>query len=126
MLDDTEKIWIKNPTTEPEIITEGLFDAISTGYNNPAAMLGADLSDSYLKTLSKNTIIATDNDLTGVKKLYKFINKGFKVFIWPDVFEKDFNEMLQNGHSKVDIKDFIQRNTYTGLMARVKLGMKGL
>jgi len=124
LLQDTDKIWIQNPKDPPEIITEGIFDALSTGFNNPAAMLGADLNDDYIKTLPKNTIIATDNDTTGIKKLYKFIQKGFKVFIWPDVQEKDFNEMLCIGYTKQDIKLFIEKNTHSGLTARVKLGMK--
>ena len=124
LLPNTEKIWIQNPAFIPEIITEGIFDALSTGFDNPAAMLGASLSSEYIKTLPKNTIIATDNDQTGIKKLYGFIKKGFKVFIWPDQKEKDFNEMLQTGYKKQDIKKFIQMNTYTGLMAQVKLNLK--
>ncbi len=124
LLPDTEKIWLKNPDKIPEIITEGIFDALSTGFLNPGAMLGASLSQEYIKTLPKNVIIATDNDPTGIKKALGFLDKGFKVFVWPDVKEKDFNEMLQIGYTKTYIKQFILDNTQEGVMGKIKLGIK--
>ncbi len=124
LLPDTEKLWVQNPFVEPDIITEGIFDAISSGFDNPAAMLGAGLSREYIKDLSRDTIIATDNDETGIKKAKEFLNLGFKVFVWPDVEEKDFNDMLINGYEKNEIKEFIRLNTYHGIMGKIKLGIK--
>lgn len=124
LLPDTEKIWIDKPDQLPDIICEGIFDAISSGFDNPAAMLGAGLSKDYIGTLPKHTIIATDNDQTGIKKAGEFLNLGFKVFVWPEIKEKDFNEMLQIGYSKEGIRKFILSNTYQGIMGKVKLGIK--
>lgn len=125
LLEGEEKIWIKNPLIQPDIICEGIFDALSSGFENPAAMLGSSLSEEYIKKLSKNIIFATDNDKTGIKKALDFLKKGFKVFVWPnDIKEKDFNEMLQIGYNKNMIKQFILNNTYSDLMGVVKLGLK--
>jgi len=124
LLDGEEKIWIKNPLKMPDIICEGIFDAISSGFDNPAAMLGSSLSQDYIKTLPKNVIFATDNDKTGISKAKVFLDKGFRVFVWPnDTKEKDFNEMLQNNY-KDSIKQFILDNTYSNLIGIIKLGLK--
>ncbi|MCD6435698.1 MAG: hypothetical protein J7L15_04860 [Clostridiales bacterium] len=124
LLPNTEKLWVQNPFSSPDIITEGVFDGISSGFDNPAAMLGAGLSRDYTEALSRETIIATDNDKTGIQKAKEFLDLGFRVFIWPDVKEKDFNEMLQVGYSKIEIKKFILDNTFQGIMGKIKLGIK--
>ncbi len=124
LMDDTEKIWIKDPAHYPDIVCEGVFDALSSGFDNPAAMLSASLSKKYKSELPRDVIIATDNDKTGIEKAKEFQELGFKIFVWPDIKEKDFNEMLQNGYNENEIKQFILDNTYQGLLASVKLGMK--
>lgn len=124
LLDGTEKVWVQQPEKLPEIICEGIFDGISSGFDNPGAMLGAGLSREYIENLPRSTIIATDNDETGIKKAKEFLQLGFKVFVWPELNQKDFNEMLQIGYKKEEIKQFILDNTYSGLLGKIKLGIK--
>ena len=123
LLPDVEKLWVQNPEKTPDIICEGIFDAISSGFDNPSAMLGSGLSKDYISELSRETVIATDNDQTGVHKAYEFLELGFKVFIWPEVKYKDFNEMNIDLTQK-QIKNFINDNTYQGIMGKIKLGLK--
>jgi len=125
LLPGTEKIWVQGDLSDGGIITEGLFDALSTGFENCAAMLGADLSKEFMSELSKNTIFAFDNDKTGVSKAIKYTKLGFKIFVWPDyIKEKDFNELLISGWSKNEIKKLINANIFTGILAETKLKMK--
>ncbi len=124
ILEDTEKIWRSQPTKKPDIICEGIFDAISSGYENSAAMLSASVSKEYRNSLSKSTIFAFDNDPTGIKKAIEYSNMGFNIFVWPEINFKDFNEMLSNGYKKSEIKKLILENTYKGIMAKTRLLMK--
>jgi len=126
LLPDIEKIWTSKDEY-PEIICEGIFDALSTGFESSGAMLSASLSKEYTESLPKSTIIALDNDQTGVRKAKKFLQDGFRVFVWPDsniVKEKDFNEMLQSGYKLNEIKEIILNNTFSGIIGKVKLGIK--
>ena len=125
LLPGTEKIWIKGDILNNGIIAEGLFDTLSTGFENCAAMLGADLSKDFMETLPKSTIFAFDNDKTGIFKAVKYAKLGFKIFIWPDfIKEKDFNELLISGWTKIDIRKMINANIFTGILAETKLKMK--
>ena len=124
LLDDTEKVWLNHPNEQPEIICEGIFDALSTDFELSGAMLGADLSPEFRDSLSKNTIFAFDNDETGTKKAIKYAQQGFSVYVWPEMKEKDFNELLQIGYSTSDVKRLITSNIYRGIMAETRLRMK--
>lgn len=129
LLDGTEKIWRSYPDEIPDIICEGIFDSLSTGYTNLAAMLSADLSIEYQKTLpigESGPIFAFDNDKTGVAKAIKYAELGYKIFVWPESADKykDFNEMLIDNNLKEDIKKMIDCNTYLGILATTKLKMK--
>ena len=53
-----------------------------------------------------------------------YAERGFNVFIWPEIEEKDFNEMLQNNYTCLEIKKIIQENTYKSYDAIVRLKMK--
>jgi len=124
LLPDTEKIWVQDPSKLPELITEGIFDALSIHPGlNLGAMLGADISEEYRNSLPKNTIFAFDNDQTGTQKAIKYANLGFTIFVWPDINEKDFNELLTR-YSKMDILKMIQNNLRRGIEAEVLLRMK--
>ncbi len=124
LLEDTEKIWRSNPDRFPDIICEGIFDALSTNFDNCAAMLGAGLSEEYRNTLPKSTLFAFDNDETGTRKSIEYCDKGFNIFVWPEVKYKDFNEMLTLGTSRTKIKKMIEDNTYSGIIAKTRLKMK--
>ncbi len=121
---DTEKVWTQNPKNPPEIFAEGIFDALSTGFENPAAMLGAGLSQGYRNSLSKDVIFAFDNDKTGREKSLEYIDYGFKVFVWPNLDIKDFNELVQKGASKETIKQMILDNCYSGIQAKIRIRMR--
>jgi hypothetical protein len=127
LLPNTTKIWLKNPLEKPSHIFEGIFDAISGNFPNPAAMLGAGLETDYLRTLSKDVIFVFDNDHTGIKKAIEYAGKGFGVFVWPDDPDcdfKDINEMLVAGKSKEQITNLISENIYYGIQAKTRLKMK--
>ena len=123
LLPDTEKIWIQYPEKKPDIIAEGIFDAISSGFENPGAMLGAGLSQGYRENLSKDTIFAFDSDETGIEKALEYADYGFRIFVWPEMLEKDLND-LSNRLMPHEIKRLILDNTSQGMMAKVKLRMK--
>ncbi len=126
LLPDTEKIWRKNPSVIPDIITEGIFDGISSGFENPAAMLSAGISENYRKTLpigKTGPIFALDNDETGNRKAQKYAEMGFRIFVWPEIPYKDFNELRQSGMMEDQIKQMIQENTHQGINAIVRLKM---
>ena len=131
LLPDTEKIWVSDPEVDVEnieIICEGVFDALSTGFERSGAMLSASLSPLYLKELKENkdVIIALDNDETGREKSLWYAENGFRVFVPPeDYFYKDFNEAMLRGWLKSEIKNLIQKNTYQGYDAIVRIKMKG-
>jgi hypothetical protein len=125
MLPWAEKFWTDSPETTSEnveIITEGVFDALSTGFDKVGAMLSASLPPDF--KYNKNVIIALDNDKTGIQKSLKYVDK-YRVFVWPDYLEfKDFNEMLVDGYKPEQIKKIILENTYRYIEAKVRLKMK--
>jgi len=130
LLPDVEKIWVSSPDTNVEnleIICEGVFDALSTGFKHTGAMLSASLSEGYLndlKTLNPDCILAFDNDITGIQKAIKYAEQGFKVFIPPEDWKfKDFNEALQSNIPIFGIKEVILRNIKQGIEAVIRLKM---
>jgi len=129
LLPGVEKIWISKPELNPfdiEIITEGIFDALSSGFENSAAMLSASLSEEYLNSLNKNCIFALDNDPTGIKKAIEYAERGFKIFVAPEDWNyKDFNDpVIDKEKIPKEIKEIIEQNTYQGIDAIVRLKMK--
>ena len=123
LLPDTPKFWSLDTTTPPEIITEGILDALSTGFEKPAAAISADIPNEIQEHLPKNTIIAFDNDETGIRKSIEY--KDFQVFVWPDYLDefKDFNDLLV-AKPKEEIKQIILENLHTGILAETRLRMK--
>ncbi len=127
LLPDIEKVWTSSPDVGPEnmeILCEGVFDSLSTSFEKSGAMLSASVSEEYIEKLNPNCIIALDNDKTGIEKTIKYAERGFNVFVWPEIEEKDFNEVLQNGYTCLEIKKIIQENTYKSYDAIVRLKMK--
>jgi len=121
-----EKIWCSNlfNSEDETIICEGIFDALSTGFNSSIAMLSADINEEILNDL-KNPIFAFDNDKTGKFKSLKYVDLGYKVFIWPLEWDKykDFNEILMGGTPQKIIKAIISKYIYKGIEAKIKLSM---
>lgn len=120
-----EKYWSNDFKLEGSqyYIFEGIFDALSSGLEHVIAMLSADLSDDVISDLV-DPVFVLDNDETGKLKSLKYVQEGFKVFIWPkDIYEKDMNELLKR-MSREDIKDMIESNIFKGFDAQIKLKMK--
>ena len=129
LLPDTPKFWSLHPSKVPEIITEGIFDALSVvgkTIKNVGASISADIPEEILQTLQKETIIAFDNDKTGIVKSMKYSKLGFRIFVWPDYLNeyKDFNDLLVSGYSKNEIEKIILENLFTSLPAEIRLRMK--
>ncbi len=124
LLDGTEKVWIQNPIKKPTHFCEGIFDALSGEFDNPAAMLGAGLNKDYMNTLDKETVFIFDNDVTGIKKAIEYCDLGFKIFVWPEINFKDLNEMLCKGFDKSQITEMVNENIFSGIMAKTRLKMK--
>jgi hypothetical protein len=134
ILQNTDKFWVSNPKLilgenlkNIELITEGIFDALSSGFKNTGAMISADIPESIIDKLSENCILAFDNDKTGIQKAIKYSKhkKNFRIFVPNEDQEKDFNELLKE-KTPEEIKEYILQNTYKGVQAETRLRMKSL
>jgi len=95
--------------------------------DNSIAMLGNSLSiHNFYKRKLKNKIYCLDNDnkVETLDKMEKLIDIGEELVIWPDnIKEKDVNVMVVNGYEKKEIEEIINKNTYSGFEAKVKLNL---
>ena len=123
-------------TNEKKVfIFESIFDLFSNNIplENKISIFGSDVDTEKLKKF-KEVIFCFDNDETGYKKAKKYIELGYKVFIWPDnILQKDFNEIIQKAIKlKKDIKKvkekitkIIYNNIYEGIDALIRIKLKG-
>jgi len=123
-----EKFWSSDSILTKEhtyYIFEGIFDALSSGFEHVIAMLSADLSEEVLEKIEK-PIFVFDNDETGRNKSIKEVENNNRVFIWPKEWDdfKDMNEALCSGISREDIQKTINSNISEGMIAIVKLKSK--
>ena len=57
-----------------------------------------------------------------VKKMSKLIDEGFEICIWPKTIgQKDINDMVLGGLSPNVIIDTINKNSFSGLKAKMGL-----
>lgn len=100
-------------------IVEGAIDSLFL--DNAIAMAGADGNMHGLDM--KNAVYVFDNEPRNKqihKAMDKVISNGNKVCIWPSYIEqKDINDMILAGIE--DIESIIDRNTYSGLEAKLRL-----
>lgn len=106
-------------------IVEGPLDSLFL--NNCVASGDSNLS-LVAKTIDiKDMVLIFDNEnrnkeIVGMMK--KAILDNFKIVIWPDtIICKDINEMILIGMNSPDIEDIINKNTFSGIMATMKLNM---
>jgi len=103
-------------------VVEGPIDSILL--DNGLAVSGSSFDVPTIRSLASNAILIMDNEPRNteiVKLLGKYIEKNFKVCIWPDnIQEKDINEMILAGKTKEQVIDTINTNTYQGLYATAK------
>ena len=125
MLDDTrEKVFGLESvdTTQQLYVVEGPIDSFFV--KNCIAMAGSD--SSYTDRLDRSKVIYVyDNEprnLEIVSRIDKAIDKGYNVVIWPDSMEvKDINDMIMSGMTVYDVQYIIDKNTFSGLSARLRL-----
>lgn len=112
--------WFNIDKDEPVYIFEGIFDAMSSGYDNVIAAIGAKIPEERIKEL-KYPIFCYDDDKTGLMNAMQQANNGYKVFVQPPGYAKDMNENMLNG---VDCKKLIHDNLHTGISAEVRIKAK--
>lgn len=120
-VNDGKKIWNYDDIdwSKKVLLFEGIFDACY--FDNSGAIL-----TSSINIDKSNAVVVLDNDIhteyTIKKKALNMANKGYKLAIMPSyIKEKDINEMIMNGWKKDDILDLINKNTYSGMSAKLKL-----
>jgi len=87
---------------------------------NSIAMAGASFDDSALDN-KDNAVVVFDNEPRNkqvVLKMEKALNAGYKVCIWPELDQKDCNDMVLAG---LDPQKIIDENTFTGLEGQIKM-----
>jgi len=115
--------WFNIDKSKPVYIFEGIFDALSLGYNNVIAAIGATIPIERIKEL-KEPIFVSDNDKTGVLNSIKYSNLGHKVYIQPSKYrEKDLNQLKLNNRG-LDLKKIVDENLFSGMMAEIRLKEK--
>lgn len=113
--------WFNIDKTKEVYIFEGIFDAISSKLDNVIALLGAKLPDERLKELS-HPVFVLDNDVTGIKNMISYAEKGYSVFVQPyNIKQKDMNEILLSG---INTKEMITNNIFSGIAGVVRLKTK--
>lgn len=109
---------------KPIKVVEGPLDSLFL--DNCLASGDANLL-STLKVINGNHTFIFDNEPRNreiVENMKKVINSGRKIVIWPDTFArrgKDINLMVLSGLSREFIEKTIEENTFTGLIATMKL-----
>lgn len=106
---------------------EAEFDRLSTGISNSVAVLGSTISNN-MKDILKDYeyIVCNDADLPGDSKALQLANDGFKVLVHQNQMYqfKDFNQLLQLGQSKDNIKKYIEDNVQSSKRAYMMLRRK--
>ncbi len=107
----------KVDVTKPFNVVEGPIDSFFI--KNCVALCGAnDIDNKY----SKLATIILDNEPRNrqiVDKVAKYLDRQFKVVIWPDhIKEKDINEMTLAG---IDVNAVVTSNTFSGLTGKLQL-----
>ena len=104
-------------------VTEGPIDSLFLP--NSIAVAGSDFSK--LKTIVpvEQAVVIFDNERRNpeiVKKMSKLIDDEFEVCIWPKTIgQKDINDMVLSGLSPNIIIDTINKNSFSGLKAKMGL-----
>ena len=104
-------------------VFEGPIDSIFI--LNSIATAGGDLISSIKGYDKENMVIVYDNEPRSIetkRKIDKAIDFGYNVCIWPDyIQQKDINDMILSGIKTEQILDIINKNTFKGLKAKMKI-----
>lgn len=117
--------WFNIDKESPVYIYEGIFDMIAGGFKNSIALMGAKLPEERLKEL-KHPIFVLDNDKTGLLNSLNYCKRGYSVYIQPNnLKEKDMNDLMkQHNFNFQKMRELIQNNIYSGIMAEVRIKEK--
>ena len=123
----SDRLWYGQWRVDPKkkiYIVEGPLDSLFIP--NTIAMVGAGALDQIPSHLMNSEgVYVLDNEPRNaqiVRYIERLIELGKSVCIWPEsVKEKDINDMVQMGNSPSKIKKIIDKNTFTGLEASLKL-----
>ena len=110
----------KISTTTPIYVTEGPIDSMFL--SNAIAVGGSDLK-RVDKFVDGDLIYVFDNQPRN-KELVKLmmLHDAKKMVVWPNhVKEKDINEMIMAGMAVREIKEIIDRNTFSGLSLKLAI-----
>ena len=120
--EDKEKIYGLDRINRKDTVyvVEGPLDSLFIP--NTVAVSGAGMDSKTFMEL--DSVIVMDNEPRSKEicnYIEKYIELGYKVCLWPDtVREKDINDMILNGKQSADIINFINKNTYQGIEAKLK------
>jgi hypothetical protein len=94
-------------------IFEGFLDSLF--YPNSIGMVGAKNDEDLLRFLTESDENLSlrffyDNDITGISKATKMLNKGFPVFLWNKLFEILSKQINNKNKSKKILKNIIDLN----------------
>ena len=123
--EDDCKIFGLDKIDESKIVyvVEGPIDSLFL--NNAIAMAGSDMSNSCNLNSDTKFVIVMDNENRNkeiVKKIERFIRKGYSVCIWDErIKQKDINDMILSGMSPENVQTSIEANTFEGLQATLAL-----
>lgn len=110
---------------KPVYIFESIIDSLYIP--NSIACLGSDLSNKIL-SLIQQPIMCFDNDKVGLTKSLKYVEKGYKVFIFPSGIKgKDINELIVKWEFKPEnIYKMIKNNIFwnNAALVRLKIAMR--
>lgn len=102
-------------------VVEGQFDS----YFLPNCVASGDSNLGGVAAIfpDLDVVLVYDNEPRNkdiVKQIEKSIDKGYKVCLFPSsVLGKDINDMIQNGLTSDEITDIIDKNTHSGLSAKL-------
>jgi hypothetical protein len=129
IIEDSPKIFGLDrwKSKDKTYVVEGPFDSMFLP--NCLAMAGSDAfvnerHDIYEDFRDSNATYIFDNEPRNreiIKRMSSVIRGGFNICIWPDGLEKDLNDMILAGRNTNQILEIINRNTYQGLSAQMKL-----
>ena len=106
-------------------ITEGPLDSLFV--DNCLAVSGSSFDTPAVRTLKSRCILIMDNEprnLEIMKQLRKYIDLGYKVFMWPDTIDpneiKDINDLVKSGYTREDIMAVLSENVFVGAEAKLR------
>ena len=106
-------------------VMEGQFDSMFIANSVALGSMHFDLINKHLP--GEDVVIVLDNEprsKTNIDQLTKAVSRGYKVCIWPSHIEqKDINDMVVEGMDSIDIKAIIDGNIYSGLKAKLAIGI---